>query len=107
MTRRDLLAAALAAPSVRAAGSKLSIGVTDWNLRLAAKPEAIPLAAQLGFEGYKALDEQIAKLFKTGKPPVAAEETIELMAFMEAADDSKRQDGKPVKIEDVMAKAKQ
>jgi len=51
MTRRDLLAAALAAPLVRAAGSKLSIGVTDWNLRLAAKPEAIPLAAQLGFEG--------------------------------------------------------
>jgi len=51
MTRRDLLAAALAAPLVRAAGSKIPIGVTDWNLRLAAKPEAIPLAAQLGFEG--------------------------------------------------------
>src|ERR1017187_3334468 len=51
MTRRDLLAAALAAPLVRAAGAKIPIGITDWNLRLAAKPEAIPLAAQLGFDG--------------------------------------------------------
>src|SRR4249919_1898889 len=50
MTRRELLAAALAAPLARAA-AKIPIGVTDWNLRLAAKPEAIPLAAQLGFEG--------------------------------------------------------
>jgi L-ribulose-5-phosphate 3-epimerase len=51
MRRRDLLAAAFAAPLLRAAGSKLPIGVTDWNLRLAAKPEAIALAAQLGFDG--------------------------------------------------------
>jgi sugar phosphate isomerase/epimerase len=51
MTRRDLLAAALAAPLVRAAAAKIPIGITDWNLRLAAKPEAIPLAAQLGFDG--------------------------------------------------------
>jgi hypothetical protein len=48
----------------------------------------------------------VARFFKTGKPPVAAEETIELMAFMEAADESKRQSGKPVKIEEVMAKAR-
>jgi hypothetical protein len=64
------------------------------------------IATQLGFEGYKPLDEQVAKFFKTGKPPVAAEETIELMAFMEAADESKRQGGKPVTIAEVMAKAK-
>ena len=51
MTRRDLLTAALAAPLVRAAAAKIPIGITDWNLRLAAKPEAIPLAAQLGFDG--------------------------------------------------------
>jgi predicted dehydrogenase len=63
------------------------------------------IATQLGFEGYKALDEQIGRFFKTGQPPVAAEETVELMAFMEAADESKRQGGRPVKIADVMAKA--
>jgi len=51
MTRRRLLAAALAAPLARAAAAKIPIGITDWNLRLAAKPEAIPLAAQLGFDG--------------------------------------------------------
>ena len=51
MTRRELLAAALAAPLVRAAAAKIPIGITDWNLRLSANPEAIPLAAQLGFDG--------------------------------------------------------
>ena len=65
------------------------------------------IATQLGFEGYKALDEQIGRFFKTRVPPVAAEETIELMAFMEAADESKRQGGKPVKISEVMGKARE
>jgi sugar phosphate isomerase/epimerase len=51
MTRRRLLTAALAAPLVRAAAAKIPIGITDWNLRLAASPEAIPLAAKLGFDG--------------------------------------------------------
>lgn len=51
MTRRELLAAALAAPLVRAAGAKIPIGVTDWNLRLSASPDAVPLAARLGFDG--------------------------------------------------------
>jgi predicted dehydrogenase len=65
------------------------------------------IASQFGFEGYKALDEQIGKFFKTGVPPVSADETIELIAFMEAADESKRQGGKPVKIADVIAKARE
>ena len=51
MTRRELLAAALSAPLLRAAPAKLKVGITDWNLRLTANPEAIPLAAQLGFDG--------------------------------------------------------
>ena len=51
MTRRELLAAALAAPLVRAATAKIPIGITDWNLRLSADLEAIPLAARLGFDG--------------------------------------------------------
>jgi L-ribulose-5-phosphate 3-epimerase len=29
----------------------LRIGVTDWNLNLGASPEAVPLAAELGFDG--------------------------------------------------------
>ena len=56
--------------------------------------------------GYKPLVVEICKFFKTGKPPVAAEETIELFAFMEAADESKRQGGATVTIESVMEKAR-
>ncbi|HEY3320997.1 MAG TPA: Gfo/Idh/MocA family oxidoreductase [Planctomycetota bacterium] len=59
-----------------------------------------------GFGGYQPLVIEIAKFFKTGKPPVTAEESIELYAFMEAADESKRQGGVPVTIESVLAKAK-
>ena len=58
------------------------------------------------YGGYEPLVVEIVKFFKTGKPPVAAEETIEIFAFMEAADESKRQSGKPVTIESVMARAK-
>lgn len=63
--------------------------------------------AQSGsYEGYAPLVVEIVKFFKTGKPPVSPEETIEIYAFMEAADESKRQGGKPVTIESVLEKAK-
>jgi len=58
------------------------------------------------YEGYKPLVEEICKFFKTGKPPVAAAETIEIFAFMEAADESKRLGGAPVSIETIIAKAR-
>jgi len=57
------------------------------------------------YDGYKPLVIEVGKFFKTGKPPVSAEETIELFAFMEAADESKRQGGVPVTIKEVMQKA--
>ena len=34
-----------------AQGAKLRIGVTDWNLNMGANPDAVSLAAQLGFDG--------------------------------------------------------
>jgi hypothetical protein len=37
---------------------------------------------------------------------VTAEETIEIFAFMEAAEESKRQGGKPVLLADVLKKAR-
>lgn len=55
---------------------------------------------------YHDLCREIAKFFKTGTAPVSAEETIEIFAFMEAADESKRQNGAPVALADVLAKAK-
>ena len=48
---------------------------------------------------------EVMKFFQTGVAPVSPEETIEIYAFMEAADESKRQGGCTVKIADVMKKA--
>jgi predicted dehydrogenase len=58
------------------------------------------------YDGYEPLLVEICKFFRTGQPPVSAEETVEMFAFMEAADESKRQGGAPVKIADVMQKAR-
>jgi hypothetical protein len=58
------------------------------------------------FEGYKPLCVEMCKFFKTGKPPVAPEETIEMFAFMEAADVSKAQGGATVTIASVLEKAR-
>jgi hypothetical protein len=58
------------------------------------------------YMAYEATAAEIAKFFKTRTPPVSAEETIELFAFMEAAQESKRQKGAPVKLETVLAKAR-
>jgi uncharacterized protein YndB with AHSA1/START domain len=56
--------------------------------------------------GYEPLCREIARFFRTGVPPVSAEETLEIFAFMEAADESLRQGGKPVALAEVLAKAK-
>jgi hypothetical protein len=57
------------------------------------------------YAGYEPLVQEIAKFFKTKQPPVSAAETIEMFAFMEAADESKRQGGKPVTLASVLEKA--
>jgi hypothetical protein len=58
------------------------------------------------YEGYDPLVYEIVKFFKTGTPPVSAEETIEIYTFMEAADESKRQGGAKVQLADVLKKAR-
>jgi len=55
---------------------------------------------------YKPLLVEIVKFFKTGKPPISEEETLELMAFIEAADTSKHKGGAPVKLADVIEEAR-
>ena len=66
--------------------------------------EAIVSAGKGG--GYDDLCREIGRFFKSGKPPVSAEETIEIFAFMEAADESKRRGGAPVSLAEVLSKAK-
>lgn len=50
-------------------------------------------------EGYTNLLKVITNFFTTGVIPVSAAETLEIMAFMEAADLSKQKGGVPVKME--------
>ena len=47
---------------------------------------------------YRPLVEQVLKFFQTGKPPVPNEETLEIFAFMDAAQRSKEQGGKLVTL---------
>ncbi|HEY1010213.1 MAG: Gfo/Idh/MocA family protein [Daejeonella sp.] len=63
--------------------------------------------ANLGtFEGYRPLLVAVIEFFRTGKSPVSLEETLEIYAFMEAADESKKLGGVPVTLASVLAKAK-
>lgn len=48
---------------------------------------------------YRPLVVEIVKFFQTGKPPVSPEETLEIFAFMDAAQRSKEQGGRPVKLQ--------
>lgn len=50
---------------------------------------------------YPALLEATLAFFRTGVPPVPPEETVEIMAFMEAADLSKARQGAPVALREV------
>lgn len=50
------------------------------------------------FDGYAPMLVEIVKFFQTGVPPVSADETIEIFAFMEAADESKAQGGAVIKL---------
>ncbi|MBL8822252.1 MAG: Gfo/Idh/MocA family oxidoreductase [Planctomycetia bacterium] len=60
-----------------------------------------------GFTGYDPLVVEIARFFKTGKSPVPLSETIEILAFMNAADISKKNNGAVVLLSDVLERAKQ
>lgn len=63
------------------------------------------IAPSGSYAGYVPLVEEIAKFFKSGAPPVPAAETLEIFTFMEAADESKRQGGRPVTTQSVLEKA--
>jgi hypothetical protein len=59
------------------------------------------------FGGYEPMLVEVCKFFDGGEAPVTAEETLEIYAFMEAADESKRQGGKPVTLASVLARARE
>ncbi len=57
------------------------------------------------YDGYAPLLVEILKFFQTGVPPVPERETLEILAFMEAADASKQAGGAEIKIADILKKA--
>ena len=54
---------------------------------------------------YTPLVREIVKFFQSRTPPVTAKQTLEIYAFMEAADESARKNGRPVLLRDVLVKA--
>ena len=58
------------------------------------------------YNGYNPLLIEIVKYFETGIVPVSSEETLEILAFMEAANESKKKGGTPVSVEKIMERAR-
>jgi len=66
----------------------------------APPPEASGMRAKRS--SYHGLVSAVIEFFRTGRSPVPIEETLEIMAFMEAADLSKARNGAPVTITEVL-----
>lgn len=67
---------------------------------------ALGAAQSSGGDSYIPLLRRIIEFFRTGRSPVDAEETIEMFAFMEAADESKRRGGQPVRLSEMIEQAR-
>lgn len=83
------------------------IGTFQADKKYSAKVTGDKGSAESGGGNYNGLVAAIAQFFRDGKPPVPAEETINLVAFMVAAEESKKAGGKAVSIESVMKQARE
>lgn len=79
-------------------------GPDDYGGHVFGEKGGMPLGP---FKGYDGLVQQIAAFFRTGVPPVKPEETLEILAFMEAAAESRKRNGEPVKLEEMFRNAKE
>lgn len=61
-------------------------------------PKGVELAPEDAGPAYQALLVEIVRFFRTRTPPVPNEETLELFAFMDAAQKSREQGGRPVAL---------
>jgi hypothetical protein len=62
------------------------------------RPKAVIQSRPKATAGYQPLLVEIVKFFETKQPPVPNEETLEIFAFMDAAQRSRDEGGKPVKL---------
>ncbi|MNK04848.1 Oxidoreductase family, NAD-binding Rossmann fold [compost metagenome] len=75
----------------------LRSGKTDFGGTCYCEKEIVQLGP---YVGYAPLLIEIIQFFESGKPPVSSRETLEILAFMEAAAESKLRGGKPVAMPD-------
>ncbi len=80
----------------------LPMGSTDYKL-IRFGQEVITEQKNQG--DYTPMLREIVKFFQTKQPPVSAKQTLEIYAFLEAAQESKKQSGKAVQLRDVLSKA--
>jgi hypothetical protein len=75
-------------------------GKQDYGITLFG--EKAVLRSESREEGYRPLLVEIVKFFQTGMAPVNPEDTLEMFAFMEAADTSKARGGASVLLSEVV-----
>lgn len=80
----------------------LPMGSTNYKLIRFGQEKITEQASQ---GDYTPMLREIIKFFQTKQPPVSAQQTLEIYAFMEAAQESKRQNGKVVSLRDMLLKA--
>jgi hypothetical protein len=78
-------------------------GKTDFGGTCYCEKEIVSIGT---FTGYESLVKQITGFFESGISPVAKEETLELIAFLEAAELSKKLGGRSVQMEEITSKLK-
>lgn len=104
---------------VRSTGSDVDVVTGIWpggrlgtfyGLRNAATPHSVivfgtkKVVEQKSTGDYGPLVKEIMTFFQTGVAPVPNQETLEIYTFMEAADESKREGGIPINLQDVLRK---
>jgi hypothetical protein len=62
------------------------------------RPKGVTQSKTKTQEGYRPLLVEIIRFFETGQPPVPNQETLEIFAFMDAAQRSKAAGGAPMKL---------
>ena len=78
-------------------------GKTDFGGTVYCEKSIVPAG---GYDGYADLLVEVVKFFRTKEAPVTEAETLEIFTFMEASNESKRQNGAPVSLQATFEKAK-
>lgn len=81
---------------------QLPQGSTDYKV---IRFDGDLVTAQKSQGDYTPMLREIIQFFQTSTPPVSAQQTLEIYGFMEAAEESKRRNGIPIKLRDIMQKA--